>query len=229
METSLKHGEANLTTSNVFIILNLAVWPATKLPGVHHRLPSHTCYRPWRRNQVYGNVRIHRLLFIIFSNKKHNDFCFLRKNNQQMDDAFANNTAADTAVVPNQQKLLHQYFFHLNTKVNNPLSKHFRWNKKISLKVCKVSACRDPFFQQQNWFIFNSGMSNNSLSYRHMLMTMRNSRGKADYPDSFSLQSIALSCWVLIHKLFHSVLVTCQHRRWSQMSEIPCIDIIIFL
>lgn len=44
-----------------------------------------------------------------------------------MDDEFVNNTAVDTAVVSNQQKLMHQYFFfHLNTKANIPLPKYFR-------------------------------------------------------------------------------------------------------
>lgn len=50
----------------------------------------------------------------------------LGKKNQQMDDDFANSTTADTALAPNQQKLMHQYFFCFNTKVNNPLPKHFR-------------------------------------------------------------------------------------------------------
>lgn len=110
--------------------------PASKkLPAVHpitdflHTLPTDL----QEETKFNGNIRIHKLKLIIFLNRKHKDFCILRKK-KLMDDEFANSTAADTPVVPNQQELLDQYFFHLNTKVNNPLPKHCRWKKKYLKK-----------------------------------------------------------------------------------------------
>lgn len=60
-----------------------------------------------------------------------------------MDDEFANNTAADIRVVPNQQELMDQCFFHVNTKAKNPLPK-----QEVSEKVGEASVWSDTCFQQ---------------------------------------------------------------------------------
>lgn len=62
-------------------------------------------------------------------NKKHRDFCFLRKYVDGW--CIHNSTAAVTPVVPNQQELTAQHFLHLNTEVNNPLLKTEKHLKKF--------------------------------------------------------------------------------------------------
>lgn len=63
-----------------------------------------------------------------------------------MDDEFANNIAADIHVVLNQQELMDQSFFHVNTREKS-FAQTLR-KQEVSEKVGEASVWSDTCFQQ---------------------------------------------------------------------------------